>query len=652
MSFQLLDVVLYSFDGQQRVLKFQPGSLNIVTGASKTGKTALIEIIDYCLGSDSCAIPAGVIRRTVDWVGVRLQVTDGQVFVARKLPQGGRRASEDIYYDIQRTLPIPDFADLKQTVNLDALQTLLTKHSGIAENVHEPPPGQTRRPLTATVRHALFLTFQQQSEVISNRHLFHKQSEQWIPQAIKDTLPYFLGAVDDDHVAKVSELRRLRQDLRGLERQLAEHESVRGSGISRAETLLYEAQDIGLYDVETIPNTWEDSIRALREVQSKLVEPEAEIEFEGTTFERLQRQRAVLLEELQRIKIQLAAAEELASDRQGFSEEMDVHLARLRSIELFETQEDGRVHICPVCQSELDNRRVPMIDDLVHSVRRMESQSRLVEERSPQMQQVIRSLQERQEETVQKLRDNRQALEAVQESSNRLQAVQDRAVRRAHILGRIGLYLESLPHLEDTSDLRRRISELQKRIASLASQLSDEVVDERVESILSILSRDMTAWAQKLRLEHSEYPLRLDLKRLTVVADTVDGPVLMEEMGSGENCVGYHLIAHLALHRWFVNKRRPVPRFLFVDQPSQVYFPPDTDVDGTMEGSKEEDREAVARMYLLAYDLVQELKPDFQVIITDHADLKESWFQDSVIERWRHGNKLVPESWIAEDTRE
>jgi hypothetical protein len=67
--------------------------------------------------------------------------------------------------------------------------------------------GQTRRPLSANIRHALFFSFQQQSEIVSNLHLFHKQSEQFLPQAIKDVLLYFLGVVDDDYITKLDELR-------------------------------------------------------------------------------------------------------------------------------------------------------------------------------------------------------------------------------------------------------------------------------------------------------------------------------------------------------------------------------------------------------------------------------------------------------------
>jgi len=129
------------------------------------------------------------------------------------------------------------------------------------------------------------------------------------------------------------------------------------------------------------------------------------------------------------------------------------------------------------------------------------------------------------------------------------------------------------------------------------------------------------------------------------VADTKNGPVPMERMGSGENWVGYHLIAHLALHEWFTQQNRPVPRFLFLDQPSQVYFPPERVVDGSIRDVDEEDRQAVMRMFRLVFDVAESLAPHFQVVITEHADIAEEWFQRSVAERWRGGLKLVPEDW-------
>ena len=52
-------------------------------------------------------------------------------------------------------------------------------------------------------------------------------------------------------------------------------------------------------------------------------------------------------------------------------------------------------------------------------------------------------------------------------------------------------------------------------------------------------------------------------------------------------------------------------------------------------------------MFRFIFDVTKELAPDFQVVITDHADLVDDWYQDAVVERWRGPNKLVPVEWYS-----
>src|SRR3546814_7472063 len=98
----------------------------------------------------------------------------------------------------------------------------------------------------------------------------------------------------------------------------------------------------------------------------------------------------------------------------------------------------------------------------------------------------------------------------------------------------------------------------------------------------------------------------------------------MREIGSGENHVGFHIVAHLALHTWFTNRDRPVPAFLLLDQLSQAHFSPDTAPgDGVTKEKYDADRRAVKRLLGLIFDVVDSLKGRFQVIITDHPDFKD-----------------------------
>jgi len=642
MSVQILDIVLYSHDGRQRALTLKAGRVNVITGASKTGKSALIDIVDYCFGSGECRVPHGPIRQCVAWFGVRLQLTSGQAFVARRCPPPKGTSSEDFFIATGGTVDLPSATELRQTTNSKGAIALLTSWVGIRDNLHETPPGQKRPSLSATVRHALALCFQRQDEIIRRQQLFHGTDDSFFAQALKDTLPYLLGAVDDEHVRKQAEFRRLRDQLRAVERRLAEIAALRGDGATKADALLAQARDAALSNAVT--TSWEDTLTALRAVART---PLANVDVtlpDGSEFARLSNERAELLETQRRLRVDIDAARSFSKDEKGFSREAKEQKARLAMIGIFEGGTPG--HTCPLCSQELPETHAPpaiaaLQGALIDVSTRMESVARV----EPHIEHAIGDLEKRLHEVHQSLTKNRSQMEAVRVANAALSATQSDSARKAHILGRISLYLESMPDVPDTKELEAQAESLRSKCKQLEEELSDERVQEQLVSITSRLAERMTEWARSLELEHSSSPLRLDLKKLTVVADTLDGAVPMARMGSGENWVGYHLIAHLALHQWFVQRSRPVPHFLFLDQPSQVYFPPEKDVDGSMGLVSDDDRLAVSRMFELIFKAVAEVTPGLQVIMTEHADLGEDWYSEAVAERWRRGLKLVPEEW-------
>jgi hypothetical protein len=107
MTMQILDIVLYSHDGRRRDVKLSAGRMNIITGDSKTGKSALIDIVDYCFGAGECRVPEGPIRRCVAWFGLRMQIDSGQVFVARRCPAPAAATSEECFVDIGESVELP-----------------------------------------------------------------------------------------------------------------------------------------------------------------------------------------------------------------------------------------------------------------------------------------------------------------------------------------------------------------------------------------------------------------------------------------------------------------------------------------------------------------------------------------------------------------
>ena len=167
-------------------------------------------------------------------------------------------------------------------------------------------------------------------------------------------------------------------------------------------------------------------------------------------------------------------------------------------------------------------------------------------------------------------------------------------------------------------------------------------MEERKQSALSRIQVDMTKWAKELQLEHCDSPYRLDLNKVTVVVDKPERPVPLKQLGSGSNWVGVHLITFFALQHFYIEANRPVPRFLFLDQPSQVYFPSELD-------EKQIDWNEVIKMYQFIFDRTNDLNGKLQVIIVDHANMKGELFEDSICENWWYiDNNLIPKDWYEE----
>lgn len=68
MKFSINSLILWPKNSsyKYRCVKFHSNKVNIITGGSQTGKSAIIPIIDYCLGAGDCTIPVGVIRDTCE----------------------------------------------------------------------------------------------------------------------------------------------------------------------------------------------------------------------------------------------------------------------------------------------------------------------------------------------------------------------------------------------------------------------------------------------------------------------------------------------------------------------------------------------------------------------------------------------------------
>jgi hypothetical protein len=244
-------------------------------------------------------------------------------------------------------------------------------------------------------------------------------------------------------------------------------------------------------------------------------------------------------------------------------------------------------------------------------------------------------------------------IQSLYSQNESLQRFQNETYARIRVIGRISLWLERVKVTAGLNTLQEDYERQKYRVNQLEEKLSLVRSQERLNEVMVALGTQMSRWAKELVLEPFDTEpscfVQLEPKRMALVINTLRSKFPLGELGSGENWLGYHLIAHFALHAHFVRGQRPTPRFLFLDQPTQVYFPA-TEADQARikeSGHLEGDLGEVQKLFHFILDSVEALAPHFQVIIGDHANLQDDpRFQAAVREVWRGDEALIPQTWI------
>ena len=642
MSFTLRFVCIYSLSGDCRMIEFHKSGLNILTGRAKTGKSAIIDILDYCFGRSECYVAEGVIRQHVSWFGVEIENKDDVLFIGRRNPDLGKRTSPDIYIRRGQRDGPPNYSDLHKNTTEEALIRLLTRFAGIAENENRPLTG-TRRPLQATIRHALFLCFQKQDEIANRDRLFHRQGDEYIPQAIKDTIPYFLGAVDEDHFLLQNELDDARLSLRQLE---ARRDVMKGDddrAQARIRRFVLDARRVGLVDEDFESTDVELSFRELRRVVAMDLQSPTIISGASDVIVRLENELRTLHRDLDDVQNDIRATKHFLREQTSYSSEVSEQRARLVSLDLYKGTSDVD-DICPLCETHLKTP-TPASSDLSSSLQVLDKQLDAVGAERPHLQERLDAFGKRRIEIEKAIVLTQRDLERAYADDEKARLQRDQVIERARVVGRISAFLDQTSLSDERDDLDKLIDESRGRVEVLAERVSADDVEERVYTFLNLIADRMTAYAASLKLEHAEGRIRLDLKKLSVVAETVTGPIPLNRIGSGENWIGYHVVTLLALHRWFRDQNRPVPGILVFDQPSQAHYPPEADQGGSIDALQDADRQAVHNLFELMRSASREIGERFQLIVLDHAHLDDDWFNAAIVEEWRGDVTLVPVEW-------
>lgn len=641
---QIRNITLYKDANKKRILPFELGKVNIITGSSKSGKSALIDIIDYCLGSSDCKIADGVIKSNVYWFCLTVVFNDrDEYFIARQNPDTKDVDSISEIFLQKINNKTPEFDEITPNTNISGLKDFLSQKMGIAENL-QISDNNTREPLEVNFKHSRFYSFQPQTMIAQRDSLFYKQTESFVSQSMKDSLPYLLGAIREDSLIIEQEIIQKKRELNRLIRDRNEANKIKSDGVSLAFSLIEEAKNFDIIDKKTSVTNIKEALTLLNsikdwEYQSNI----SDVRGENSVLKDLILKRNEYKIELGKLDNTVQATETFIKNNFSYTTEIQEQQVRLECVNIYSEDVDDNT-ICPLCDNKLENPN-PKVSAIKSSLSKLHNTMQLMTRESPRLDSYLQDLHNKQNQLKENIINTENSISALYEENAKERRLRDLNLRRGKVIGRISLFLESVDFSEDKS-IDVKIKKLQSDIENLLSQVDKESKEDKLASIINKINLSMSMWVKDLDVEYENCLVRFDLPKLTLIADTANKSIPLSKMGSGANWVSYHLLIHFALHKHFIQANRPTPRFLVIDQPTQVYFPPEKDVNDDGQILESSDEIAVKQMFDFIIDVTNSFNSNFQVIITDHAYLQNDKFKACVREVWRDGTKLIPEDWI------
>lgn len=646
---KIKSIHIYSHDEQRRDLQFKVDGLNVITGRSSTGKSALSEIIEYCMGRSSFNVPEGVIRDKVTWFAVIYQFEREKVLVAKPTPPGGGASCSTAMLRRGTELQAPSFVELAVNSDDEAVVTLLSRLLGIPENRTDVALEHSRNSYEANVKHTFYYLFQKQGVVANKDQLLNYRQDEYNPaQTIRDTLPILLGVSSDNRYELEYKLREAKRDLKLNAKLLEQARYAIDTAYEKAIGLYSEAMAIGVISGADADINADGIIDALR--VALFWKPEKTPEDDGGRISRLEEELGKLRKNRREAQARIDAARQFSKRAGGYASEASEQLDRLASIKALPRNSDTGEWQWPFSERNLAMES-PVARVLLNELQSLDAELRFAIGQRPKLDAYLAELDGKAQEIAITIKEKEAELSAAIEANEVIAQMGTRNNAAARVVGRISLFLENLAPNEELARLELEHRRLKLRVEDLEKRIGADNSNDRLNSILNIISTQTSQYIQKFEAEFRAYPARFNLANITLIFDRPERPVPMSRTGGGENHLAYHLSALLALHLFTVKNKRPMPRFLLIDQPTQVYFPSEQvykEADGSVQKTEEADADlnAVRRLFELLLKFTLEDAPGFQLIVTEHANLREQWFQDALVEQpWTKPPALVPQEW-------
>ncbi|MEZ8616035.1 DUF3732 domain-containing protein [Vibrio splendidus] len=645
----LKNIILIGSGGEKRELEFFNG-LNIITGDSKTGKSALIEIVDFCLFSKRSTVPVGIVTNFTEIFCSVFQYNEKTIVIGRSKTKPTKcyfSVEYDPKFDAKKDIDANYFS-LINTRSREEVQQDFEEHLGLSVDDTSLPEDEVngRNKGKVSIRNATSLFFQHQNLVANKHSLFYRFDDFLKGKSVIDQFPIFMGWVDNKYYRIKKRADRLDKEIKKAEK---EEKKLKLTSEEQKRRLLEPI--LQYYKILNIRFDENDSsISRLREIARSLppvpINSEQNVDFKKQ-LNHLENKKIDMIRELYNYNqiIDLIEASELESSEYASS------ITKLTSVSSNSLEVDRLS--CPVCSSSVES-----VDSRVKAVK--ESRDSLINELSR-----IGNYKKDSSKSLSSLllkRDNQKykisKIDAEIRQLNKLYKVKNNTnVRDAlnQVKGRIEATLELIVETQKQEQKPLELMDMKGELEEYRQTLKGYGLEHRFSEANTLINETMNQLKDKLDFEEDlrDGEMKFKTEDFSFYYYCNKQEIRLSEMGSGANWLACHLAVFLSILKLIAKSNSVIPAMLFLDQPSQVYFPKVTyrfssnDTSALLGEEKlDENIKQVINIFSVIREFLEELENDPkigfkpQVIVLEHAD--EPQFNEFVRYRWStDGDKLI-----------
>lgn len=614
MNFSIIKIVLWLKNGRVREIEFKPNKINIITGGSHTGKSAILEIIDYCFFSSKSRISESMINENVSWYGLNFLINDKSYTIARKSLIEGK-VSDEYYFS--------SFGEIPKTVETNnsenAIKSIIETEFNIDRDAKFPSDYGSNYIKSGTkISLRYFLMFNTISgNIIENDEgiFFDKQNETRYKEALPRIFDLALGIETVENILKAEKKSE-------LEKQLAQL-------VRKNKTITAKADDFNKEKVQILQQAKEynvikdstNSADAIDELNDAIIGVQSS-SASNSEREKLESSFYALQRKIRNIK-------QFASEYEKYKKTIKNLSDSLKPIEFLQEKDSE------IIKTSIFHELVNSFTKDLDVIRKSYSTNTPID----------RQVKDNVKDLETKLNAIKEELDLLPKENKSFQNEKEKYFFLGQVKSKLEIFSSNSSNVKISYEAE--IKQLEDQINQLIITNTEEKRDLTIKLTEEII-HDYIKESEEALANYSTYQPVFDYKNKTLLLRKPRTSYI-ENVGSSSNHMFLHLFFSLSMHEVIFQNNSPfVAPFLIIDQPSRPYY-------GTNGKRKTNDPESDDYKIKKAFELLDTFiatrnsnKGNFQMIVLEHIpkedvlDLKNI----HVVEEFFDGNALIPKSYL------